>query len=101
MEHIVQFGISIDDEAIKRNIEESAKKRLVQELAEDVKGIVFGRDRYGRCGEPNMWVAERFDKFLEAHKDEIIELAVNNLASRLVRTKAAKEALGKILEGEN
>ena len=41
MEHIVQFGITIDDEYIKKSIEEGAKNAIVKEMAEQVRKVLY------------------------------------------------------------
>lgn len=38
------------------------------------------------------------EKIIEDCKDEIIEKAANQLSVRLMRTKAAKEKLGEVIE---
>ena len=43
MEHIVQFGITIDDEYIKKNIEKSAENVVAKEMAEQVRKALVMR----------------------------------------------------------
>ena len=47
MEHIIQFGIGIDDERIKNSIEEAA----VKEVAKDLKNAILLPGYYGRSGK--------------------------------------------------
>ena len=95
MEHILQFGISIDDERIKNSIEQAALKQLTDKLVEDVSKVVFEWDAWGRkpTNRATDWTKRRFDEFLEAHKDEILKEASRMLADKLARTKAAKALL--------
>ena len=37
MEHIIQFGITIDDEVIKQNIENKAREQIINEVKEEIK----------------------------------------------------------------
>ena len=93
MEHIVQFAISVEDEAIVKRIHENAEKTITNELLQDVKKAIFNVDWRGQTGGFNAWTERKIDSFLEGHKDEIIELAGKYLAERLARTKAAKALL--------
>lgn len=48
MEHIVQFAIGIDDEAIKKNLEKSAVKQITKNIQADVETAMFNsRYNYG------------------------------------------------------
>lgn len=95
MEHILQFGISIDDEKIKDSIERTALKQLSDKLVEDVSKVIFEWDSWGRkpTTRTTDWTKKRFNEFLEAHKDEILKDAARMLADKLARTKAAKALL--------
>ena len=50
MEHIVQFGVTIDDEAIKKRIEESAKKQITDDISKDVKKTIINSYGWGTDG---------------------------------------------------
>lgn len=94
MEHIVQFAIGIDDEAIVKRVEENAEKVIINELQAQIKKTIFDKDYFGRPTETlSTWAESHLDGFLEKHKTEIIECAGKYLAERLARTKAAKEVL--------
>lgn len=99
MEHIVQFGIGIDDEAIKKSVSEHAEKVITEQLLNEVEKIIFEQDAWG--GQVNKYRASgfterRFDKFLEDNRDTILELTSKYLADRLARTKRGKEILENI-----
>ena len=94
MEHIIQFGIGIDDDAIKKRVEENAEKVIINELQMQIKKTIFDKDYFGRPTETlSTWAESHINGFLEKHKTEIIECAGKYLAERLARTKAAKEVL--------
>ena len=50
MEHIVQFGIGIDDESIRKRIEETAEKQIIETLTKDVKSTIFEKDSWSKKG---------------------------------------------------
>lgn len=97
MEHIVQFGISIDDDRIAKTIEEKAEKDILQHLRRRIDNTLFESRYYGGRGDPNEglsdWAKTRFDGWLDDNKDAIIDCAGKYLAEKLSRTKAARELL--------
>ena len=109
MEHIVQFGIGIDDDAIREIVMKKAEKSIVEDLKKDIRSEIireifvcdsdwYGKD-YKRVGLQD-WVNDLVVKLLEDHKTEIIERASERLADKMSRTKAVKEAMvEKIREG--
>lgn len=109
MEHIVQFGIGIDDEAIRKIIMEKAEKSITQDLMKqirtDIDNQIFVLD-HGWCGNNRRvglqdWVNDLVVKTLEDHKTEIIELASEKLADKMSRTKAVKEAMAEKVREES
>ena len=101
MEHIVQFAIGIDDDAIVKRIEERAEKQIIEDIKGRVESCIFATDYYGRPENRLKHTAEKiFTDWLESHKDEIIQRASATLASNMLKTKAVKTAINNILEGE-
>lgn len=102
MEHIVQFAIGIDDDAIRKRVIESAEKQIIEKLTYDVKSQIFKPHYYKKdklTDELQDWVEKRIeDIIIESCKDEIIERAAAMLADRLSRTKKAKEALNDVVK---
>ena len=101
MEHIVQFAIGIDDEAIRNRINQSAEKQITESIKNDVEETIFNHG--WRSGEidknsPKEWVKDLVKDVIEANKDQIIEAAVVELAKNMAKTKAVKEAIAKVVE---
>ena len=98
MEHIIQFGIAIDDELITRRVLEKAEKEIIKQLGDGVAGELFGRDSFGRVDKSYVadWVHKKVDRFMEDNKAEIVEMAAERLADKLSKTKAVKEAAAKM-----
>lgn len=106
MEHIVQFAIGIDDEAIQKRIQERGYDDVIQALMEDMKKKLsdgpYVDKRWGREDTIN-WkhiVDYNIEKFLEENRDIIIEKAAKNLSESYKRTKKFKEHMEKALEEE-
>ena len=100
MEHVVQFGISIDDEMIQKRIADNAERAITAEIQKKVESAILTRSNYyggyrnslGEVGEDIVY------KWLESHKDEIIELAASKVAEKVSRSKAWKEKYGEVTE---
>ena len=101
MEHIVQFGISIDDARITASIEANAEKQIVETITQEVRDKLFTNTYYNRHAKASDPLSDftlgLVEDFLDKHKDAIIEKASVHLAEKLSRTKAAKALL---LKGE-
>lgn len=102
MEHILQFAINIDDEAIKKTISEKAEKQIIENITISVQNkiqdAIYNSGYYHRDDKLKGWVKDEFNKFLDANKDEIISIATEKLADRLSRTKRVREAVDEVLK---
>lgn len=99
MEHIVQFAIGIDDEAIVDRVTENAEAQIIKDIEQQVRNRLFEARYYGRNADKdsplNDYSKRVIDGFLEKHKDEIIEKAAKYLAGKLMNSKMVKT---KIIE---
>lgn len=103
MEHIVQFAIGIDDNAIKNRITDNAEKQITASIQKDVEKTIFNPG--WKSGEidknsPKEWVKDIVKDVIEANKNQIIEAAVAELARNMAKTKAVKEAITKVVEDD-
>jgi len=102
MEHIIQFAIGIDDEAITKRVQENAEKTITQEIQKKVEQCIFKTNLYGATEKHLNYTAETmFLNWLDSHKEEIIQLASKALADKMIKTKAVKAAIENVLEGDN
>ena len=104
MEHIVQFAVGIDDEAIKRNVEEHAVEHIKKELKRDVANKIFKSRNYGRneadpTSDPlSDFSTEIVKDVMASYKDEIIQRAAELLVDSYKRTKAWKETVEGVIK---
>ena len=92
MEHIVQFAIGIDDDAIRNLVIESAYKDVVKQLVGESKKSL---------GLTGTWAKESWrtlmddalHNYFNENKDLIINLAAEKLANSYRRSKAFKEKM--------
>lgn len=90
MEHILQFAVNIDDDAIKKIVIEKASKDVAKEIKENLwhtYNTGYGFSGYSDLAEKCM------NQVLVEHKDEIINRVANSLYESLRRTKKYKDAL--------
>lgn len=101
MEHIVQFAIGIDDEAIRKTVETTAKRQIIDQIKTDVEETIYNvgwRSGEVNKSSPKEWVKDMVKDVIEANKNQIIEGAISELAKNMAKTKAVKEAVAKTLE---
>lgn len=104
MEHILQFAVSIDDEAIEAKIEEKAIEKLSNELLDGVKKSFGVRkswqgDNYADSLIMDI-VTDTVKKICKDHEDEIVKNATAIAAERLVKTKSFKEKIESTMAKE-
>lgn len=103
MEHIVQFGISIDDERIKKTVEEQALQCVTDQLMEHISQNLPKTYSYSRRGSEIDWreyVKQCGADFLETNRNEIIEGTCKYLAASIRRSKKFKERWETVQEAE-
>lgn len=98
MEHIVQFGISIDDDAIKRRIEETAEAQIINKINKDVSNALFEK-RYSYMDRPiDTFAKDVVNQICKDHEQEIVAMAATLLAEKLARSKAGKALFDELKE---
>ena len=101
MEHIVQFAISIDDNAIVKKVTENAEREIINDLKQKVANRIFQHNYYNKNVDPDRDPLTGFAKtiitsVIEDNKDAIIEKAAEHLAKCLSKTKKGKEILSNL-----
>jgi hypothetical protein len=92
MEHVVQFGINIDDDRIVQAVVNEATKQIITEL----KDQMFVRSYYdNKYHDLSKAACNTIQDWLEDHKDEIIDKTVAELVDILKNRKAFKDKLAE------
>ncbi len=91
MEHIVQFGVTIDDEKIEQEVTAQVARKLRDEV-DKLSGSGYGRD-----SRLQQMVNEAVDNYVKDNIDVVISRAVESLTERMMKTKKVKEALQEVL----
>lgn len=95
MEHVVQFGVTVDDEKIAKQAEESATKLVAKEISRQI----FNLSRW--TDEPdglNSVAEELIKNVIFGWKDEIVASAVEIITTSIRNSKKFKEAVDKVVE---
>lgn len=90
MEHIIQIGVSIDDDRIEKAVIESAQMELKKEL----RNAMF--DERGWNTELTRPVQEIVKSSLAEWKEEIINLAAAQVVETIKHSKAYREKVKEI-----
>ena len=90
MEHVVQFGINIDDDTISQAVVNEATKQIIAELKEQM----FVRNYYdNKYHDISKAACDIIRDWLEDHKEEIIDKTVEELVDILKNRKVFKDKL--------
>lgn len=96
MEHIVQFGINLDDASIAEAIKRDAYKDVIKQLKEEARRDL--PSKYYRGGGVD-WkgmfrdsIDEEVAAIVSAKRDEIVEMAVKRVYDSLTRRKSFRDA---------
>lgn len=104
MEHVVQFGINIDDAAIAEAVKRDAYKEVVKQLTDEARKALPRKYEYGGYGKGEVdWrgiideeVAKRVGAIIDERADEIVEMAVKRVYDSITRRKPFREACKKM-----
>lgn len=94
MEHIIQFGVNIDDEAIIRQATNMASNAIVNLYRKEV-------DEYSRRMRTDQIYRDEVKALIEENKEYIIDKAIKQLVLNLSKTKVVKDAVTNVITGEN
>lgn len=103
MEHIVQFAVGIDDNAIVNKIEEYATKTITSELKQGIADKMFERrDCFGKHANPDRDPLSQqslalISEFLNEHRDVIIQKAADALATKMMSSRTVRDKLKESL----
>ena len=104
MEHIVQFAIGIDDNAIVKRVSENAEREIINDLKQQVVNRIFeSRSYYNKNADHktdplSYFARELVTSVIEENRDAIIEKASKYLADKIANTKKGKEILDNLKE---
>ena len=94
MEHIISFGVTIDDDAIKKHVEEKALECVVDKLSAEIKSNL--PKRYGHVDWDRV-AYNCIETFIGENREAIMDMAADRLVEKVYRTKAWKEKFVSVI----
>ena len=100
MEHIVEFAIGIDDQAVIDRVMENAEKSIIGDIKKDVVNKLFSRS-YCRNADSKRDPLSDFSEeivlsVMKEHEDVILQKAAEIVANKIQRSKKYCEARDRI-----
>lgn len=104
MEHVVQFGINIDDTAIAEAVKRDAYTEVVKQLTDEARKALpkkcargcYGKGEVDWRGIVGEEVEKRVSAIISSKSDEIVEMAVKRVYDSITRRKPFREACKKM-----
>lgn len=96
MEHIVQFGVTVDDTKIEQMIMEQASKECLKQIESAMKD--FTRTSYYDSSKLYKMFSAEVKRVVEENKAAIIDKATQQVATNLMKTKAITEAKARLVD---
>lgn len=96
----VPVTIGVDEEKIAKAIENEVEDRVVKNITNEIKGIIYERTYYGKeTNDPlRQMINGQIQSILRDKEDFIVNEAAKILAEKMARTKAVKEAIKEVLD---
>ena len=104
MEHILQVGISVDDEAVRKSVEKQLLNALVEDIKKDIyESLPTKRISFSNDNKQVDWLRFTHGIVEQMMEDEdvkraIISEAAERLAEKVSRTKAWREKYYDVAE---
>lgn len=97
MEHLIQFGVTIDDDKIEQMVMKKATEEVMKQINDSIKEIT--KSPYYRSGDSELKniFREEVRNVVNENKDKIIEEVIKQVSKNLMQTKKFIEAKEKIL----
>ncbi|MBQ0079714.1 MAG: hypothetical protein KBS66_07495 [Eubacterium sp.] len=89
MEHLIQFGVNIDDEALKKAIMVSASNVVIKEVKDQ---LCIGAD-WRRSDRVRQIISDEVLKWLNDNSEAILDLSAKLVSEKVMRSKAMKEKI--------
>ena len=100
MEHVIQIGVSVDDEAIQKQIMATAEKQIIGEIKNDIEKLIIEKHKPYYSNKVEMNLTERAEEivkeWLNENSDKVIGLAGKLIADKVYRSKAWKAKYGEV-----
>lgn len=99
----VPVTIGVDEDRIAKEIENDVKNQVINKIHEDILNVICGKNAWGEIREKDYtpmreMVKKEIEKIVKGKEDTIIEMAAKELAEKMYKSKACKEAMKTVIE---
>lgn len=97
----VPVTIGVNEEEIANEIRKNVEDRVVEKITKEIKGVIYKKELYGsrETNEPlYRMIHSHITEILEKNESVIVQEAAKALADKMIKTKAAKEAIKETIE---
>lgn len=99
MRHEIMIPFEIHTEAIEQKLEKDAYDAIIDMLFAKIEANVPTKwVGYNKKIDYERVVSSAAAEFLNDNRDQLLELAANNIAKRMSKTKAFKEKVGELID---
>lgn len=99
MEHIVQFGVTIDDSQIESMVAKQASEQVLNDIKKEIES--FTKGSYYNDSQFELICKDMIKNYMDEHMSEIIDKLIIEMAKNAMRRKAVKSAVEEELKNEN
>ena len=97
MSHQIVITFDMDENKVQENAEKEAGRQLAKQIIDSAFGQSYSRERLLA-----QYVTEAIEAILEPERNRIVKEAIEELVSKLSKTKQVKEALaGGLADDKN
>lgn len=99
MEHIVQFGVTLDDEKIEKMVMSKASDECLAQIRKATSN--FCKDDYYGDSQLKEMFKEEVKRVILDNKEEIIGQVIKQVSANLLKTKEVVAAKAKLVDSLN
>lgn len=96
MEHIIQFGVCVDEDKIIKSATDKASNEIVKSISKEIES--FKHRYYDGSSKLEDMFRDEIKKVINENKEYIFERAIDKIVSNLMKTKAFKERFENLYE---
>lgn len=100
MHHVIELGISFDDEAIKKKLKEEGYNTIINQIKNDVEKQFYGV--YGNLKAPGSlartMLEEAINNVVNEKKDIIVENVIKLLTEKIYKSRKVQQEINKMME---
>ena len=98
MEHVIQFGVTIDDKKIEDTIIEQASNEIKSRIIEEV--YKFTKPNWNDDSEFVKMCKKEIKSYMDKNMDKIIDKLIKEMAKNALNRKAVKSTISNIEKEE-